>query len=182
MAPSPPDVASIVADIDARLAELAPLIEEHAKLTAARVELTRDGIAPARPARRTAAGSARAARRRAPRGANRGAILAYVAENPGATIAQIAEATGIAKPTLYTTVSGLKKRGELIASGRGVKAPQADAPTRSRARRARSRRRASRRAAAGARAARRPAAPPAPDASDAAAPTGTTDAHGTPSA
>lgn len=188
MAPSPPDVVSIVADIDARLAELEPLIEEHAKLTAARAELTGDGPALARPAGRPAARSARARRpaagRWAPRGANRAAILAYVAEHSGATVAQIADATGIAKPTLHSTVSQLKRRGDLIAAGRGVKTPQVDAPARARARarRARSKRRAARRAAARRRAARRPAATPiAQDRTDSAAPAGSTDGTAVPS-
>lgn len=185
MAPRQPDVASIVADIDARLAELAPLIEEHAKLAAARAELTGNGAAPARPARRTADRTARATRpaagRRAPRGANRAAILAYVAENPSATVAQISDATGIAKPTLHATVYGLKRTGDLVSSGRGVKTPQVDAPARARAR-ARSRGRAARRAAAKRRAASRsPTTPAAPDASDARAPAGATDRDAAPS-
>lgn len=186
MAPAALDVRGIIAGIDARLAELAPLIEEHAQLTAARAVLLGDGAASARAAR-TAPRSARATRpaagRRAPRGANRAAILAYVAAHPGATVAQIADATGIAKPTLHTTVSGLKKRGDLIAAGRGVKTPGADAPTRAKtgARSARPRRLAARRATRR-RAARRPAAArSASEASDAATPADTSNAGGVPS-
>lgn len=181
MAPAALDVQGLIAGIDARLAELEPFIEEHAQLTAARAVLTGDGTAPARPAGRAATRSGRPARRavgrRAPRGANRAAILAHVAEHPGATVAQISDATGIPRPTLYTTVSGLKKKGELIATGRGVKVPQAGTPARPRgARRARSRGRATRRAPARSRAARGPAATlRAPEISDAAARAGTTD-------
>jgi IclR-like helix-turn-helix domain-containing protein len=183
MAPAP-DVNSIIADIDALLAELAPRIAEHARLTAARAELTGNGTASARPTRGRPARAARAARRtargRAPRGANRAAILEYVDKNPGATVAQISDATGIARPTLHTTVYALKRRGELVAHGRGVQKSTAGRSTRPRpnarrraARRAGSRRGAARRSASGRAAAKGSTSAPR------VARTGTTDADGT---
>lgn len=176
-------VASIIDGIDARLAELAPLIDEYNQLQAARAVLTDAdlGAAPASGGRARGARASRSARpaaagRRAPRGANRAAILAFVGANPGATVAQISDATGIAKPTLHSTVYGLKRRGELQASGDGVELA-ADArstsarraPRRAASGRGRGRRAATRRRGTGTRRARRSA--PA----RAAAPTGSTE-------
>jgi len=47
--------------------------------------------------------------------------LQFVTQHPGATTAQIAEATGIAKRTLHSTIYHLKKRGELVSDGDGVR-------------------------------------------------------------
>lgn len=167
MTPSTTSVAAIVEGIDARLAELQPLVDEHNQLQAARAVLTENGAAsaPAGSRRRVRPSpSPRAARRtasgRAPRGANRAAILVFVAKNPGATVAQISEATGIAKPTLHTTVYGLKRRGELVPSGEGVALSSAP---KSRARpRVRRPRRIARRAARRSPSRRRARKPPRP--------------------
>jgi hypothetical protein len=167
MTSSTTGLAGIIEGIDARLAELQPLVEEYNQLQAARTALnavdpTAASASRGRVRATQTAGSARPAATpsgRAPRGANRAAILAFVGANPGATVAEISDATGIAKPTLHSTVYGLKRRGDLEASGDGVKLPAAagattSAPARA-ARRAtrpragrRARRRATRRSAA----------------------------------
>jgi hypothetical protein len=58
---------------------------------------------------------------RAPRGANQTAILAVVEERPGVSVAEIASVTKIAKPTVATTVSKLKREGVLADEAGGVK-------------------------------------------------------------
>jgi hypothetical protein len=116
----------IIREIDARLAELRPLFREYEQLEEARRVLTQDEerSAPATPRRSASPRANRrpaAAGRRAPRGANRTAILAYVERTPGARVAEIAEATGIPKPTVHSTVYGLKRNGVLIPEGDGVR-------------------------------------------------------------
>lgn len=140
-------------EIEARLAELRPLVAEIEHLEAAKAALlarseipspsllASSEVAPARPRRRAARnGSAASTRRpragasadagaagdeaegeRAPRGANRDAILKLVDERPGVSVAEIASVTKIAKPTVATTVSKLKREGVLADEAGGVK-------------------------------------------------------------
>lgn len=134
-------------EIEARLAELRPFVEEAESLEAAKAALlARSDLAPtatATPSRRRAARAAAGARRaagrargaaaepagaeagddgaRAPRGANRDAILRLVEERPGVSVAEIASVTRIAKPTVATTVSKLKREGVLADEAGGVK-------------------------------------------------------------
>lgn len=133
-------VAQIQRDIERRLQELRPLLAEKEQLEAVLVALT-NGHAPAatasragRPRGRAAAPAPAAARapyaggrrRRAPRGANREAILKVVQERPGVSAAEVAEVTKIAKPTVHTTISQLKRKGILAPEGaNGVKLAKA---------------------------------------------------------
>jgi hypothetical protein len=134
MTPIASSVQAIVDEIDAKLAELRPVVEEYNTLEAARAVLIERG-ASSRPAPRgrpraaQPASPPRTAARRAPRGANRAAILAFVASNPGATVVQISDATGIAKPTMHSTVYALRRKGKLAADGDGVTIPSTSAPT-----------------------------------------------------
>jgi len=142
-------------DIDARVAELRPLVEEAERLEAAKDALLAEAAAIGRAARRAAAtprasngfrdelrnGAASTplasaqggtatrngthqdedADERAPRSANQSAILAVVEERPGVSVAEIASVTKIAKPTVATTVSKLKRDGVLADEAGGVK-------------------------------------------------------------
>jgi len=141
-------------DIDARIAELRPLVEEAERLEAAREALLAEAASVGRAARRAAqaprfsnrfreelrSGAASTplastrdttsrngvhepedANGRAPRGANQSAILAVVEERPGVSVAEIASVTKIAKPTVATTVSKLKRDGVLADEAGGVK-------------------------------------------------------------
>ncbi len=133
-------VAQIQRDIEQRLQELRPLLAEKEQLEAVLAALT-NGHAPAstvvaagRPRGRAAAAAPAAARapyaggrrRRAPRGANREAILKVVQERPGVSAAEVAEVTKIAKPTVHTTISQLKRKGILAPEGaNGVKLAKA---------------------------------------------------------
>ncbi|MDO8189123.1 winged helix-turn-helix domain-containing protein [Conexibacter sp. JD483] len=128
-------VGQIQRDIERRLRELRPLIEEKEQLEAVLAALSGDYSAPA--ANGGAAGRARVRTsatptgrapyaggktRRAPRGANREAILKLVGERPGISAAEVAEITNIAKPTVHTTISQLKRKGILEPEGaNGVK-------------------------------------------------------------
>ncbi|HEU4721521.1 MAG TPA: helix-turn-helix domain-containing protein [Gemmatimonadaceae bacterium] len=120
-------VGQIQRDIEKRLQELRPLIEEKERLEAVLAALTNgSATAPAAPRPRAttprAAGRAPYAAgkgRRAPRGANREAILTVVRERPGVSAAEVAEITRIAKPTVHTTISQLKRKGILEPEGSG---------------------------------------------------------------
>lgn len=122
-------VGQIQRDIEKRLSELRPLIEEKEQLEAVLAALT-NGAAGGGPvaAARTRATPARSAARapyaagkgrRAPRGANREAILNVVRERPGVSAAEVAAITRIAKPTVHTTISQLKRKGILEPEGSG---------------------------------------------------------------
>jgi predicted HTH transcriptional regulator len=121
-------VGQIQRDIEKRLQELRPLIEEKERLEAVLAALTNGSsaaVAAPRPrATTTRSAAARAPYaagkgRRAPRGANREAILAVVRERPGVSAAEVAEITRIAKPTVHTTISQLKRKGILEPEGSG---------------------------------------------------------------
>ena len=125
-------VARIQRDIESRLKELRPLLEEKEQLEAVLAALTDSPNGTAAPAprasRATATASSRRApyaggkRQRAPRGANREAILSVVRERPGVSASEVADITDIAKPTVHTTISQLKRKGILESEGaNGVK-------------------------------------------------------------
>jgi hypothetical protein len=139
-------------EIDARLAELRPLVAEGERLMAAKEAMLAEAAAESSARRRVArpvervlpslngAAAARlngavptpaatASKRaddegedgRAQRGPNQTAILAIVEERPGVSVAEIAAVTKIAKPTVATTVSKLKREGLLADEAGGVK-------------------------------------------------------------
>jgi CRP-like cAMP-binding protein len=117
-------------EIDARLKELRPLVEEFHRLEAAAAAL--DGVpggggraasAPARRVRRRAASAAPSGTRR--RGRPRGSgtrskeALELVRKRPGITIPEIAEAMGIQQNYLYRVLPALQKDGLVRKEGRG---------------------------------------------------------------
>jgi hypothetical protein len=143
-------------EIEARLAELRPIVAEAERLAAAKDALLAEAAAvgdapPRRPRAALPSNGFRAELRsgaastpvaatagrngngrngtsesasdddRAPRGANQTAILAIVEERPGVSVAEIASVTKIAKPTVATTVSKLKREGVLADEAGGVK-------------------------------------------------------------
>jgi hypothetical protein len=132
-------------EIEARLAQLRPLVAEAERLEAAKEALLAEAAAGGRPQPRAerpsaernasaernggapervngaAPNSAEETSERAPRGANQIAILAIVEERPGVSVAEIAAVTKIAKPTVATTVSKLKREGVLADEAGGVK-------------------------------------------------------------
>jgi CRP-like cAMP-binding protein len=119
-------------EIDARLKELRPLVEEFHRLEAAAAAL--DGVAggggraatttPARRGRRRAASAAPASgprRRGRPRGSGTRSkqALQLVRTRPGITIPEIAEAMGIQQNYLYRVLPALQKDGLVRKEGRG---------------------------------------------------------------
>lgn len=121
-------VGQIQRDIEKRLQELRPLLEEKEQLEAVLAALTNGSSVPAAAAPRVRAAAPRPAGRapyasgkgrRAPRGANREAILQVVRDRPGVSAAEVAAVTRIAKPTVHTTISQLKRKGILEPEGSG---------------------------------------------------------------
>jgi len=113
-------------EIDARLKELRPLVDEFHRLEAASAAL--DGVggaagpaAPARRGRRRAAPAAGPRRRGRPRGSGTRSkqALELVRTRPGISIPEIAEAMGIQQNYLYRVLPALQKDGLVRKDGRG---------------------------------------------------------------
>ena len=118
-------------EIDARLKELRPLVDEYRRLEAAAAALA--GIAPAAttaPRRRGTQQPATTKRRRQsattsgrgrPKGSGKRATeaLALVTASPGITIAELAAKMGIKQNYLYRVLPGLAEDGKVVKDGRG---------------------------------------------------------------
>jgi CRP-like cAMP-binding protein len=119
-------------EIDARLKELRPLVDEFHRLEAAAAAL--QGVpastgnraaattAPARRTRRTRrAASTGTARRGRPRGSGTRSkqALELVRSRPGITIPEIAQSIGIQQNYLYRVLPALQKDGLVRKEGRG---------------------------------------------------------------
>ena len=117
-------------EIQARLKELKPLVEEYHKLEAAESALAGVGSsgngapkatsskrAPARRAKSSGGGGGRGR----PKGSGQRAqqALELVRAKPGITIPEMAEAMGIKQNYLYRVVPDLQKEGLLTKSGKG---------------------------------------------------------------
>ena len=115
-------------EIDARLKELKPLVEEHDRLQAAltaleAIEPARATLAAAPPRERPPAGrrtGPTGGRRRPQGGATRGGeALALVRDTPGITVAEIAAKMGIKQNYLYRVLPKLARDGLVRKDGRG---------------------------------------------------------------
>lgn len=115
----------VVRDLQNRVTELEPVVAEAQQLEAALSALggTAKTAPASKPPRKTISTGSRSAKR-APRGKNREAILTTIEERPGVSVGEIAAVTKIAKPTVASTVSKLKRDGVLEASGMGVRLTQ----------------------------------------------------------
>jgi hypothetical protein len=120
-------------EIQARLKELKPLVDEYNRLEAAERALagvngttppraTRSASSSAsstpRRGRRSSGGSARRGR---PKGSGTRAVqaLELVRSRPGITIPELAEAMGIKQNYLYRVMPTLADEGQVVKSGRG---------------------------------------------------------------
>ena len=110
-------------EIDARLKELKPLVEEHDRLEKAAAALA--GVTGG-STRRRAASSSRGRRRTGgrrgrPRGSGKRALQAQelVSARPGITIPELADAMGIQANYLYRVMPGLQKDGKIKKRGKG---------------------------------------------------------------
>ena len=121
-------------EIQARLKELKPYVEEYELLQAADSALSgigngststpRAAASSGTPTRRSpkrAAGSGTGARRGRPKGGGTRSAQALdlVKERPGITIPELAEAMGIQQNYLYRVMPGLAEEGKVTKSGRG---------------------------------------------------------------
>jgi CRP-like cAMP-binding protein len=119
-------------EIDARLKELRPLVDEFRRLEAAAAALEGVGgttnssraSAPARRTRRRSAATSRGTgtgRRGRPRGSGTRSkqALELVRTRPGITIPEIAESIGIQQNYLYRVLPALQKDGLVRKEGRG---------------------------------------------------------------
>src|SRR3954447_174469 len=115
-------------EIQARMKELRPAVEEYELLQAAEAALgglsngtptTKPAASPTRRARRASGGGS--ARRGRPRGGGTRAAQALdlVRSRPGITIPELAEAMGIQQNYLYRVMPGLAEEGKVTKSGRG---------------------------------------------------------------
>jgi CRP-like cAMP-binding protein len=117
-------------EIQARLKELRPLVDEYHRLEAAEQALSGVGgtatataapaAAPTRGRRRRSTASSNGRRGR-PRGSGTRAAqaLKLVTERPGITIPELADAMGIKQNYLYRVMPGLAEEGKVTKSGRG---------------------------------------------------------------
>jgi sugar-specific transcriptional regulator TrmB len=115
-------------EIQARLKELKPLVEEYTRLEAAERALsgvTTNGSSrsssTAAPARRRRSGGSGTGKRGRPRGSGTRAVqaLELVKARPGITIPELAEAMGIKQNYLYRVMPTLADEGKVTKSGRG---------------------------------------------------------------
>jgi sugar-specific transcriptional regulator TrmB len=110
-------------EIQTRLKELKPLVEEYQRLEAAERALAGVGSKPARAnaasGRRGRSGSN--GRRGRPKGSGTRALqaLELVRARPGITIPELAEAMGIKQNYLYRVMPTLANEGQVVKSGRG---------------------------------------------------------------
>jgi hypothetical protein len=111
-------------EIQARLKELKPLVDEYHKLEAADRALgglDNGAAAPSQRRRGPGRPTGTGAKRGRPKGGGSRAAeaLQLVTERPGITIPEMAEAMGIKQNYLYRVMPGLAEEGKVTKSGRG---------------------------------------------------------------
>jgi hypothetical protein len=111
-------VDTIRKDINARLNELRPLVEEAASLEAALNALDNSERTPSR--RPSVATNSR---RRGRRGDSRAKIIEFVSSHPGSTAGEVSKAVGLNRNSVATQLARLVRTGELSKAARGYSAP-----------------------------------------------------------
>ena len=103
-------------EIDARMRELRPLVDEYQRLEKAAAALAGVGVGPAPTRRRRAAG-----RRGRPRGTGTRSkqALELVRARPGITIGEMADAMKIKANYLYRVMPALEAEGQVRKRDRG---------------------------------------------------------------
>jgi len=105
-----------------RLNELEPYLLEAEQLRSVLAAIEAQEPPRPEPARRRL-GAVASHGLRAPQGANKRRILAAVLERPGVTAAEVAQQTGLKRTVVASTMSRLKRNGELEQHGRGARVP-----------------------------------------------------------
>ena len=102
-------------EIDARLRELRPLVDEYRRLERAAEALAGVADGQGRRAQRRSPSSRRGARRGRPRGSGTRAIQAFelVRSRPGIKIPELADAMGIKANYLYRVLPSLESEGKI---------------------------------------------------------------------
>ena len=102
-------------EIDARMRELRPLVDEYNRLEKAAAALAGVGGTAARPTRRRRRGRGR------PRGSGTRAkeALELVRTRPGITITEMADSMGIKANYLYRVMPTLESEGQVVKRDRG---------------------------------------------------------------
>src|SRR3954471_24865350 len=108
-------------EIDARLRELRPLVEEFNRLEKAAAALARVGGTQAAATKRRSNGGGRPPRRGRPRGSGNRAkqALELVRARPGITITELADSMGIKANYLYRVMPTLQKEGQVKKRDKG---------------------------------------------------------------
>jgi ribosomal protein S25 len=108
-------------EIDARLRELRPLVDEFNRLEKAAAALAGVGGTQAATRRRRSSGGARPRRRGRPRGSGNRAkqALELVRARPGITISELADTMGIKANYLYRVMPTLQKEGQVKKRDKG---------------------------------------------------------------
>lgn len=110
-------------EIEARLRELRPLIQEASNLEAALVALDGVGTAGTAPPRRRAAPPRRVARDGHRGRVSRDQLIDHLRAHPGSTAGDVARALGLKRTSVSTRLAQLAKAGELTKAERGYAAP-----------------------------------------------------------
>jgi hypothetical protein len=123
-----PTVDEIRRTAEARLRELAPALAEaeQLRILIAAIDAPHAVAAPTplSSVRRAPSPGRRQRDGRAPQGANKQLILDIVARQPGVAAPEIAALTGLKRTVVASTISRLKRVGELEAEGSGVRLPR----------------------------------------------------------
>ncbi len=112
-------------EIDARLKELKPLVEEYQRLEKASAALSgveqSGGARRSNGSRRRSGGSSGSGRRGRPRGSGKRALQAeeLVNAQPGITIPELADAMNIQANYLYRVMPTLQSEGKVNKRGKG---------------------------------------------------------------
>lgn len=108
-------------EIDARLRELRPLVDEYNRLEKAAAALAGVGGSAAAATRRRRSNSGTRRRRGRPRGSGNRAkqALELVRARPGITISELADAMGIKANYLYRVMPTLQKEGQVKKRDKG---------------------------------------------------------------
>ncbi len=109
-----------LAALDPRERSAAPAAKPPvAKRPVKRVSSPKASVTPKRTVSRSGAGGPA---RTAP-GATRAKVLGALSHDQALTAGQVAQATGLARPTVSTTLSKLAKSGEVVKASRGYNLP-----------------------------------------------------------